>query len=38
MILENIKVVNDEMKMLLNFKKAKYDKVLQTQKNTYQTL
>jgi hypothetical protein len=38
MILEDIKVVNDEMKMLLNFKKAKYDKELQAQKNVYQNL
>jgi flagellar motility protein MotE (MotC chaperone) len=37
-ILEEIKVVNEDLKNLLNLKKAKYDKVLQSQKDVYQTL
>jgi hypothetical protein len=38
MILDDIKDVNDEMKLILNTKKAKYDKILQDQKNIYQNL
>jgi hypothetical protein len=37
-ILDEIKIVNENLKNLLNLKKAKYDKLLQSQKEAYQDL